>query len=129
MINGILERFLDTGWWNADATIYYNGFIHFFESYVDNTHTMHLRIMKWRTKNIDNEYYEDIKDENGHWIDFSQIEMEGPNEDALREKFLKAKIWDGKSFWEVEKDLAWLDDGNEYERSYPLPVDKITKVS
>ena len=61
--------------------------------------------------------------------DFSQIEMEGPNEDALREKFLKAKIWDGKSFWEVEKDLAWLDDGNEYERSYPLPVDKITKVS
>ena len=90
---------------------------------------MHLRIMKWRAKNIDNEYYEDIKDENGHWIDFSQIEMEGPNEDALREKFLKAKIWDGKSFWEVEKDLAWLDDGNEYERSYPLPVDKITKVS
>lgn len=109
MINGTLEQFLDTGWWNADATIYYHGFIHFMDSYFDPDGTMHLRIMKWRAKNIDNEYYEDIKDENGHWIDFSQIEMEGPNEDALRETFLKAKIWDGKSFWEVENDLAWLD--------------------
>lgn len=70
---------------------------------------MHLRIMKWRARNIDNKYYEDILDENGHWIDFSQQEMVGPNEDALREKFLKAKIWDGKSFWEVEQELAWLD--------------------
>ncbi len=60
-------------------------------------------------KNIDNKIYEDIYDEQGEWIDFSQIEMEAENEEALREKFLKAKIWDGKSFWEVEKELARLD--------------------
>ena len=35
--------------------------------------------------------------------------MDAPNEAALREKFLKAKIWDGESFWEVEKELAWLE--------------------
>lgn len=70
---------------------------------------MHLRIMKWKARNLDDKYYEDVLDENGEKIDFDQIEMEGPNEDALREKFLEAKIWDGKSFWEVEKELAWLD--------------------
>ena len=25
------------------------------------------------------------------------------------EKFLNAKIWDGKSFYEVEKDMIWID--------------------
>lgn len=109
MINGNLSQFLDTGWWNADATIYYNGHIYFFDSYFDDDHTMHLRIMRWKARNVDNKTYEDVYDGNGEWIDFSQIEMEAPNEETLREKFLKAKIWDGKSFWEVEKELAWLD--------------------
>lgn len=35
--------------------------------------------------------------------------MEAPNEEMLREKFLKEKNWEGKSFWKVEKELAWLD--------------------
>lgn len=109
MIDGTLRQFLDTGWWNADATIYYHGFIHFLDSYFDEDDTMHLRIMKWRAKNIDNRTFEDILDKNGKWIDYEEFEMEGPNEDALREKFLTAKIWDGRSFWEVEKELAWLD--------------------
>lgn len=26
------------------------------------------------------------------------------------EAFLEAKIWNGKSFWEVEQDMEWLDD-------------------
>lgn len=25
------------------------------------------------------------------------------------EDFLKAKIWDGKSFWEVEQEIEWVD--------------------
>lgn len=70
---------------------------------------MHLRIMKWKVKNVDNKIYEDIYDENGHWIDYSEIYMDDINEDALKEQFLKAKIWDEKNFWEVEKELAWLD--------------------
>ena len=109
MINGNLEQFLDTGWWNADATIFYKGFIYFLDGYFDDKDIMHLRIMKWRAKNIDNKTFEDILGPDGDFTDDSEIWMEGPNEDALREKFLKAKIWEGKSFWEVEKELAWLD--------------------
>lgn len=109
MINGSLEKFLDTGWWNADATIYYKDHIYFLDSYFDEKGAMYLRIMKWKSINIDNKTYENVYDSNGKWIDFSEIEMDAPNEAALREKFLKAKIWDGKSFWEVEKELAWLE--------------------
>ena len=25
------------------------------------------------------------------------------------DKFLEAKIWDGKSFWEVESEMEWVD--------------------
>lgn len=25
------------------------------------------------------------------------------------EEFLKAKIWDGKSFWEVQEEMEWID--------------------
>ena len=70
---------------------------------------MHLRIMKWKAKNVDNKTYQDICNEDGKRIDFGQIDMKNPTEETLREKFLKAKIWDGKSFWEVEKELTWLD--------------------
>lgn len=35
----------------------------------------------------------------------------GYGEDDVKEQFLKAKIFDGKSFWEVEKELAWYDEG------------------
>ena len=26
------------------------------------------------------------------------------------EAFLKAKIWNGKSFWDIEQDIEWVDD-------------------
>lgn len=26
------------------------------------------------------------------------------------ESFLEAKIWNGKSFWDVEQDIEWVDD-------------------
>lgn len=91
MINADLNQFLDTGWWNQDATIYYRGYIHFLDSWNDEE-GMHLRIMKWRAKNIDNKRYEDIHDETGDLADFSQMFFLGEDEDDLREKFLAAPI-------------------------------------
>ena len=34
----------------------------------------------------------------------------GYGENGVKEQFLKAKIFDGKSFWEVEKEMAWYDE-------------------
>ena len=109
MINGNLSQFLDTGWWNADATIYYKDHIYFLDGAFNDKHQMQLSIRKWRAKNIDNKIYENVLDSNGNLIDYKEFKIEAATEEALREKFLKATIWDGKSFWEVEKELAWLD--------------------
>lgn len=109
MINGNLEQFLDTGWWNGDATIYYNEHIYFLDGYFDKEKNIHLRIMKWKVKNVENRTFQNIYDDKGDLIDYSEIEMEASNEETMREKFLNAEVWDGKSFWEVEKELAWLD--------------------
>ena len=33
--------------------------------------------------------------------------------DLIKKHFLEAKIFNGKSFWEVENDLLWLEDSGE----------------
>ena len=109
MINGDTERFLDTGWWNMDSTIYYNEHIYFFDGAFDEKHNMHVYIRRWKAINVDNKNYQDVFDKNGHYIDYQEIRLDASSEDALREELLKAPIWDGKTFWQVEKELAWLD--------------------
>jgi hypothetical protein len=109
MINGNLEQFLDTGWWNADATIYYDEHVYFFDGFFDDNHNMHLIIRKWKAININNERFENVYDGNGDLIDYEEIEMLASTEEELREQFLKSKIWNGESFWNVENKLAWLD--------------------
>ena len=31
--------------------------------------------------------------------------------DVIKKKFLEAPIFDGKTFWQVENEIAWLDEG------------------
>lgn len=93
MTNGNTERFLDTGWWDADATIYYNGHIYFFDGAFDEKHNMHVYIRRWKAINVDNKTYENVLTPDGKDLDnYSEIELETPSEDALREKLLKAPI-------------------------------------
>lgn len=33
------------------------------------------------------------------------------------EQFLESPVFDRKTFWEVESELAWLDDGGSVKRS------------
>ena len=80
MMNGNLEQFLDTGWWNADAIIFYNGYIYFLDGYFDIDSHMHLIIQKWRAKNIDNKTFESLKETNGDLIDYHSIELEASTE-------------------------------------------------
>lgn len=58
---------------------------------------MHLRIMKWLAKNINNETFENVLGEDGDLQDYSEIYMDASSEEKLREKLLKAPIWDGKN--------------------------------
>ncbi len=110
MINANLEQFLDTGWF-SEATLYLNGFTYWCEG---NWHTkkekpMHFFVYKYPSEVVDSKYT--------RRLDMDKI---GPNnvvfdiwgygEDDVKEQFLKAKIFDGKSFWEVESIIAWYDE-------------------
>lgn len=54
--------------------------------------------------------------ENGDVVDYEDTYFEawGYGEDDVKEQFLKAKIFDGKSFWDVEKESAWYDEGQSF---------------
>ncbi len=115
MINGSLEQFLDTGWRN-EAEIYYRHYIYWCEGDELENGEFHFFVRKWKAKNIGDESYVTLTDESGSAAGYDDsFSIICSNEDEAREQFLKAKIWDGKSFWEVEKELAWLDYSGRME--------------
>lgn len=108
MINANLSQFLDTGWFN-EATLYYKGYIYWCEGYWDKTkeNPMHFFVYRFPAKVVDEIYFERIHTNESFKYIFG---IWGYGEDDVKEQFLKAKIFEGKSFWEVEKELAWLDE-------------------
>lgn len=108
MVNANLSQFLDTGWFN-EATLFYNGYIYWCEGCWEQSpkKSMHFFVYRFPAKIVDKIYFERIHtDEPFKYI----FETTGNSEDEVKEQFLKAKIFEGKSFWEVEKELAWLDE-------------------
>ena len=110
MVNGDLEQFLDTGWWNQNATLFYHDHIYFLEGWFDEKHDMHFRPRRWKARNVDGRSFENVYDEKGDLVDYDDsLELVAPTEDELREMFLKTPMWDGRTFWEVEGELVWLE--------------------
>ena len=108
MINANLEQFLDTGWFN-EATLYYNGYIYWCEGCWDNSKEkpMNFFVYRFPVKIVHEKYYERIvTDVLYEYV----LDIWGYGETDIKEQFLKAKIFEGKSFWEVEKELAWYDE-------------------
>ena len=112
MINGNITQFLDTGWYNADAEIYYNGFIYWFEAQKeDDSDLYHFWIDRWRVKPNDNFTFDNYcYSKNRELVDYKRVfSMRHKDLDFIKETFLKSPVFEGKSSWGVEKKLAWLD--------------------
>ena len=116
MINANLEQFLDTGWF-SEATLYYNGHTYWCEGGWDRDEHKEkpFGLVVYRYKAIlvksNDEIFSRRAIENGDVADYSTVfDMWGYGEDDVKEAFLNAKIFDGKSFWEVEKEIAWYDE-------------------
>ena len=114
MINANLEQFLDTGWYN-EATLYLNGYTYWCEGCWDHSREkpMHFFVYKYRSViyNENGEIWTSRLIENGDVVNYSVVyDYYGYGENDVKEQFLKAKIFDGKSFWKVEKELAWYDE-------------------
>lgn len=106
MINAYLEQFLDNGWAN-EAEIYYKGHIYWCECDMLAENKYHLFIRKWKVKIVDEAYYVSLLDENNDLIDYDDsFSIYDKTYEGAREKFLAAPIREGKTFWEVEKELA-----------------------
>ena len=113
MINGNLEQFLDLGWC-TEATLFFEGYIYWCEGYKDpEDNTVHFFVDKWKAENEKNLFYHTIIKE-GQPFEWERIfERSGKDFEIIKKDFLEANIFDGKSFWEIETKLAWLDDGGD----------------
>ena len=115
MINANLEQFLDTGWF-SESTLYLNGYTYWCEGGWDRTTKKPFHVVVYRYRSIlltdkEGEIWSKRLIENGDVVDYSTVlDICGNNEDEVKEQFFKAKIFDGKSFWEVEKEIAWYDE-------------------
>jgi hypothetical protein len=114
MINGNLEQFLDTGWF-SESTLYLNGFIYFCAAYAKDNNREYS-VYKWRATNEDNKYFHSICNDD-NLVDWERVyEDSDCNLDLIKKRFLEARIFDGKSFWEVESEIAWLDESTPIKK-------------
>ena len=104
MINANLEQFLDTGWYN-EATLYLNGYTYWCEGCwnEEREKPMHFFVHKYESVVVDKIY---TKPKNSNYQ--TVFDIYGNSEEEVKEEFLKAKIFDGKSFWKVEKRLGMV---------------------
>ena len=111
MINGYVDNFLDTGWY-SESTIFYNGYVYWCEASTDPaTNITHFFVNRWKATTSDNILYNEYH-KDGKIVDYSTVFEEYDNDmDILKRKFLEAPIFDGKTFWQIEKEVAWLDEG------------------
>ena len=89
MKNGDVYEFVDRIYYGDELWFIYDGKKYFLEGWIEhNTLNLYLYEM---TKN----------GETYTW--------KGDAKHYPVESFIKAKIWNGKSFWEVEHDMTWVD--------------------
>ena len=108
MLNADINQFLDNGWFN-EATLFYKGYIYWCEGCYDSSKEkpMHFFVYKFPAKQIDSTHFERLPSNEPFKYEY---EIFGNSVEEVKQEFLKAKIFDGKSFLEVENDLAWLDE-------------------
>ena len=111
MINGNLNQFLDTGWYN-EATLFFKESIYWCEAqYNQELQVNTFFVDKWKATNEENKYYHSILGKDGtlNWV--RVYEDSDSDLELIKKHFLEAKIFDNKSFWDVENEIAWLDEG------------------
>ena len=119
MINGLLDQFLDTGWF-TEATLFYNGFIYWCEAQSDlTTNAITFFVDKWAAENENNTYYHSLMEPDGTLIWERVFEISDTDMDRIKQRFLEAPVFEEKTFWQVERDIAWLDEAQPIIRDSP----------
>lgn len=93
MINGNPGEFVDRIYTCQDTVFVYQGVKYWFQGYMPSENTVHMEIFQ---VNPEKDGY--IWEYNGNSISEGQ------------EAFQNALIFNGKTFWEAEKEIEWVDD-------------------
>ena len=92
MINGDAGDFIDRIYTCQDTVFIYDEKKYCFQGYMINPNTIHMEV--FQVEPSKDEY---IWEYNGNSICEGQV------------AFQEAPIFNGKSFWEVEKEIEWID--------------------
>lgn len=111
MMNGNLEVFFDDGWF-TESTLFYHGYTYWFEGhYTPETKKYTFFIDRWISK-LENDLYTYRYILNHEILGYEEIyRIEGTDWKTLKEQFLSAPLFDGKSFLQAEKEFVQVYDG------------------
>ena len=115
MKNGNLTHFLDTGWY-TEAVLFFDGHVYWCEEATDfETGIISFFVDSWKAE-CDGKNYHQYQNESGKLIDCKRVlEITGYDHDRIKQQFLTAPVFDGKTFWQVEKDLIWVEEGSSIQ--------------
>lgn len=91
MINGNVDEFLDNLWVGEEVIFTYNGKKYFAQGYTREDGVSVHEVQQWEPE------------EKLIW------QMEGLDAETRMSAFQNEQMFDGKSFWQVEKDIEWVD--------------------
>lgn len=100
MVNGNTSEFVDNLYYGAEMYFTYNNRAYFIQGWVKDG--LHYLVLDY---NYEADSYEPKDSASSHPL------WEYSSEDSSEcvQAFLDAPLWDGKNFYEVEKDIVWTD--------------------
>lgn len=111
MINGNINSFIDTGWY-TESTLFYKGYVYWLEATTENGITTFF-VNRWKASLTEDKYYHSYIDNEGNLIEYSNVlKIVDSDMDRIKKFFLCSRIFDEKSFWEIENNLVWVDEGS-----------------
>lgn len=96
MINGDVNEFVNHMYYGDELTFLYKNRKLFFQGLTDDKFR-YLELVQWEPE---------VKTDEEFFIWKTKCDLSKPY--PVKE-FLEAKIFDGKSFWEVEQEITWID--------------------
>lgn len=92
MIGGDVNEFVDRIYSCQDTVYVYKGIKYWFQGYMSDKKTVHMEIFQYQPPS-----------------DRYVWEYDGTTVEECHRAFLQAPIFDGKTFWEIERDVEWVD--------------------
>ena len=93
MINGNPNDFVDRIYSCQDTIFIYNKIKYWFQGYMPTSTSVYMEVFQYKPSN-----------------DKCIWQYTGKSITECYQEFLKAPIFDGKTFWEAESEIEWVDD-------------------